>query len=176
MKLKLIFGALFFSLMVVQAFAQSSWDAYKPRTLKEITTTIAEKSIKNPDVLITAPKNESTIILSYNSYQSQVKAIYTGESRKISGQRKEVISAWLKTLNKPKEYLDLFEDEYLFTENSVEYWLPVQKQVASYFREELKKGDMVTLLVAWLGVRKEKENLDNIFVVNEFEAEKSQSN
>jgi hypothetical protein len=173
MKHRLIFGFLFFILLAGQAFSQSNWDAYKPRTLKEITT-IAEKSLKNPDVKITDEKRDSTVILSYNSYQSRVKAVYTGSWRKISEPRKEVISMWLKTAGKPKEYLDLFENEYLFTENKVEYWLPVQKQVATFFVEELKKGDAVTLLVAWLGIRKEKESLDYIFLMNEFETEEAQ--
>jgi hypothetical protein len=174
MKQRLIFGFLLFILLAGQAFSQSNWDAYKPRTLKEITTTIAEKSLKNPDVAIKDEKKEVTVILSYNSYQSRVKAVYTGSWRKISEARKEVISMWLKTVGKPKEYLDLFENEYLFTENKVEYWLPVQKQVAAYFGEELKKGDAVTLFVAWLGMRKEKESLDYIFLMNEFEAEEAQ--
>jgi hypothetical protein len=173
MKQRLIFGFLFFILLAGQAFSQSNWDAYKPRTLKEITTTIAEKALKNPDVELKDEKKNVSVILSYNSFQSRVKAVYTGASRKISEPRKEVIAMWLKTVNKPKEYLELFDNEYLFTEDKVEYWLPVQKQVAAYFREELKKGDTVTLFVVWLGLRKEKESLDYIFLMNEFEAEES---
>ena len=171
MKHKFIFLALFITLFVSQTFAQSSWDLYEPRTLKEITNTIAAKSLKNPDVLIRDDKKDISIILSYNSFQSRVKVVYTGTSRKVSDQRKELISIWLKTLGKPKELLDLFENEYLFTEDKVEYWLPVQKTVASYFGEELKKGDTVTVFVAWLGARKEAKSIDYIFLMNEFEAE-----
>ncbi len=123
------------------------------------------------DVLIRNDKKDVSIILSYNSFQSRVKVIYTGTSRKVSDQRKELISIWLKTLGKPKELLDLFETEYLFTEDKVEYWLPVQKQVASYFGEELKKGDTVTLFVAWLGWRKDTYSGDYIFLTNDIEAE-----
>jgi len=173
MRHALIFGFLFFILLTVQAFAQSNWDAYKPRTLKEITTTIADKTLKKPDVEIRDEKKDLSIILSYDSFQSRVKAVYTGSSRKVSEPRKEFIATWLKTVGKPKEYLDLFENEYLFIEDKVEYWLPAQKQVAAYFGEELKKGDTVTLMVAWLGIRKEKESLDYIFLMNEFEAEES---
>jgi len=171
MKHKIIFLALFIALFVSQASAQSSsWDLYEPRTLKEFTTTIAAKSLKKPDVLIRNDKKDVSIILSYNSFQSRVRVIYTGTSRKVSDQRKELISIWLITLGKPKELLDLFETEYLFTEDKVEYWLPVQKQVASYFGEELKKGDTVTLFVAWLGARREAKSVDYIFLTNEFEA------
>jgi hypothetical protein len=172
MKHKFVFLALFIALFISQTFAQSpSWDLYEPRTLKEITNTIAAKSLKNPDVLIRDDKKDVSIILSYNSFQSRVKATYTGTSRKVSDQRKEVISIWLKTLGKPKELLDLFENEYLFLEDKVEYWLPVQKSLIPYFGEELKKGDTVTLFVAWLGARKQAKDIDYIFLTNEFEAE-----
>ncbi len=43
--------------------------------------------------------------------------------------------------------------------------------MASYFGEELKKGDTVTLFVAWLGARKDAKSVDYIFLTNEFEAE-----
>ena len=175
MKHKIIFLALFVALFVSQAFAQNNWDNYEPRTLKEITTTIAAKSLKNPDVLIQNDKKDVSIILSYNSFPSRVKATYTGESRKVSDQRKELIAAWLKTIGKPKELLDLFENEYLFVEDKVEYWLPVQKKVASYFKDELKKGDTVTIFVAWLGARKQAKDVDYVFLMNEFEAEENAS-
>ena len=174
MKHKFVFFALFILLFVSQTNAQSSsWDLYKPRSLKEITNTLAAKVLKNPDVLIRDDNKDVSIILSYNSFQSRAKVTYTGTSRKVSDQRKEVISLWLKTLSKPKEHLDLFENEYLFTEDKVEYWLPVQKQVASYFGEELKKGDTVTVFVAWLGARKDAKSVDHIFLMNEFEAEET---
>jgi hypothetical protein len=170
MKTSLIYAALILA-FISSVTAQNNWDAYQPRTLKEITTTIAEKSLKDPDVVYRGPKNEAIMMLSYNSYQSKVNVIYSGESRKVSDERKEVIKFWIRTLGKPKEIIDLFENEYRFTENKVEYWLPVQKPVASYFPKELKKGDTVTLLVAWLGGRYQTEGFDNVFLVNEFEKE-----
>jgi hypothetical protein len=174
MKHKFICFALFSLLLASQTYAQSSsWDLYEPRTLKEITNTIAANALKNPDVLVRDDKKDVSIILSSNSFQTRAKVIYTGTSRKISDQRREVISMWLNTYGKPKELLDLFEDEYLFTEDKVEYWLPVQKKVASYFGKELKKGDTVTVLVAWLGARKEAKSVDYIFLMNEFEAQEA---
>ncbi len=149
-------------------FAQDNWDKYKPRTLKEITTDLAEASFKNPDVLITDSKGGS-IVLSADTFPSQVKVVYTGSSQKVSDKKKEIIAAWLKTYGKPQEYLNLFETEYLFTESSIEYWLPVQKQVASFFEKELQKRDKVNLYVAWVGARKESGGIDHVFLVNEFE-------
>lgn len=162
-----------FSLAVIlsvalNVVAQDSWDAYQPRTFKDLVT-ISERSQKDPDVVLRNPKNEPVLMLSYNAYQSKVIAIYSGESRKIPVERMELIKNWLTTFSKPKEFADMFEDEYLFTENKIEYWLPVQKQVASYFPKELKKGDTVTLYVAWLGGLYKPNGFVNVFIVNEFD-------
>ncbi len=167
---KFVFLALFCFVFAGPASAQTGWDLYEPRTLRELTETIAPNSLKDPDVVIKNDAKDISIILSYNSFQSRVKVIYTGTSRKVSDERKELISIWLKTMGKPKELLDLFENEYLFTEDKIEYWLPVQKQVASFFDDELKKGDTVTLFISWLGARKDAKNVDHVFLTNEFEA------
>jgi len=171
MKRKFISLTLLVVLIASQVFAQDfDWDKYKPRTLKEITTVLAEASFKDPDVLITDGKGGS-IILSRDTFPSQIKVVYTGSSRKVSDKKKEVIAAWLRVYGKPQEYLNLFESEYLFTEDSKEYWLPVQKQVASYFEKELQKGNKVNLYAAWVGARKESGSVEHVFLVNEFEKE-----
>jgi hypothetical protein len=150
-----------------QVVAQD-WGKYEPRSLKQITTQLARASIKDPDVIITYPKG-GWIILSADTFPSQVVVVYTGSVRKVSDEKKEVIAAWLRVFVKPAEYLNLFESEYLFTENGKEYWLPVQKQVASYFEKELRKSDKVTLYVAWVGARKDSAKIEHVFLVNEFE-------
>ena len=171
MKRKLIIFTLLVLLVTSQVLAQDfDWDKYKPRTLKEITTVLAEASFKAPDVLITGVKGGS-IILSRDTFPSQVNVVYAGSSRKVSDKKREVIAAWLRVYGKPQEYLNLFEAEYLFTEDSKEYWLPVQKQVASYFGKELQKGDKVSLYTAWVGARKESGGVEHVFLVNEFEKE-----
>jgi hypothetical protein len=170
LKRKLLCFGLLAMLTVSPAFTQEDWNKYKRRTLKEITTTLAAASVKDPDVRTTDGKG-GWISLSRDTLPSQVKVVYIGSSRKVSVQRKEVIAAWLKTFGKPPEYVDLFEVEYLFAEGSVEYWLRVQKQVASYFEKELEKSGKVNLYVVWVGARKERGRVDHIFLVNEFDKE-----
>jgi hypothetical protein len=171
LKGKFIGLALPVFLIASQVLAQNSdWDKYKQRTLKEISTVLAEAVFKDPDVVITDGKGDS-IFLSRDTFPSQVRVVYIGSSRKVSGKKKEVIAAWLRVYGRPQWYLDLFESEYLFTEDSKEYWLPVQKQVASYFEKELQKGDKVNLYIAWVGARKESGAVEHVFLVNEFEKE-----
>jgi hypothetical protein len=168
--MKSIFIAIFLVLCsTVLASAQNNWDHYLPRTLDEITATIITPALKDPDVVLKGPKGDTVLILSYNSYPSNVETIYTGEVRKISNERRKVVEFWLTTVGKPKELLDIFAHEYYFTENNKGYWFPVQKQVAEYFEKELKKGDKVSVLLAWIGGRYEGEKFDSIFLMNEFE-------
>jgi hypothetical protein len=39
---------------------------------------------------------------------------------------------------------DILMTLFLFTENSVEFWLPIQSQLIEPLKEELKKGEAVT--------------------------------
>lgn len=156
------------ALLSANHIVAQDWAKYQPRSLKQITTELAEASLKNPDVIITDSKGGS-IVLSRDTFPSQVAVVYGGSVRKVSDQKKQVIAAWLKAVGKPADYLDLFESEYLFTEDAKEYWLPVQKQVASYFEKELRKSDKVNLYAVWLGARKDSKNVEHVFLVNEFE-------
>lgn len=160
--------ALFVVLTAGQAVAQD-WDKYKPRTLKQITTELAEPFFKDPDVIIEDSKRGSAIVLSANTFPSQVVAVYSGSSRKVSDKKKEVITAWLRVFGKPAEYLDLFESEYLFIEDGKEYWLPVQKQVAAFFEKELRKSAKVNLYAAWVGAFRDSGGTEHVFLINEFE-------
>ena len=156
------------ALLATNHVTAQDWSKYKPRSLKQITTEFAEASLKDPDVLITDGKGGSTI-LSRDTFPSQVSVVYAGSVRKVSDEKKQVIAAWLKVVGKPADYLDLFESEYLFTEDGKDYWLPVQKQVASYFEKELRKSDKVNLYAVWVGARKASASVEHVFLVNEFE-------
>ena len=129
------------------SLAQDSWERYKPRTLNQIIKQHA------PELVKVRGLEKVVSIISSDTFPSRVKAIYTGESRSISAKKKELIFYWVKSFGYRLEIADLFESELSFKEGSVEYWLPVQKQVSPYFAQELKKGDEVTLLLIWVGVR-----------------------
>jgi hypothetical protein len=82
---------------------------------------------------------------------------------------KKIIAVYAEASFKNPEYRDLYATEFLFTEGSVAYWLPVQKQLIPYFEQELKKGDKVNLYVVWVGGRKESGTIEHVFSVNDFE-------
>lgn len=154
----------------ISAQDQDPWEKYQPRTLDQILKNHAAKVLDDPDILMNFPDG-STAVLARDSFTSRVKVTYTGQSRSISPRRKELIRDWLTTTYGPKvrdEYVKLLDTEFLFTETLIEYWLPVQNPLIQALQEELKKGDEVTLYVAWIGARKESGKVDWVFVVNSF--------
>jgi Tfp pilus assembly protein PilF len=162
MNLKTLCLALF--LMTNYALAQDSWESYKPGTIKQIIQQ------HEPELVTERGQAKTVSIISADSFPSRVKVIYTGESRIVSAKKKELIVDWVISFRYKPETADLFESELLFKEGSVEHWLPVQKPVIPYFAQELKKGDEVTLLLVWAGARRDPEQTDWVFLVNEFEA------
>lgn len=153
----------------ISAQDQNPWDKYQSRTLDQIIKNHAAKVLDDPDIVMDFPDG-STAVLTRDSFPSRVKVTYTGRSRSISPKRKELIKYWLKTTHSDRgEYIKLFDTEFLFTETLIEYWLPIQSPLIQGLQEELKKGDEVTLYVAWVGARKESGKVDWVFVVNKFE-------
>jgi hypothetical protein len=149
---------------------EDPWKKYQPRTLHEIIKLHATKVFDNPEILMNF-SDGSTAVLTRDSFPSKVKVTYTGRSRNIPAKRKELLKDWLITTYGPdsKAYLKLFDTEVLFTEAGVEYWLPIQSQLIESLNEELKKGEIIFIYVAWVGARKESDKIDWVFVVNEFE-------
>jgi hypothetical protein len=157
-----IFGASIFALGLFQiaCFGQENWDTYKSRTLMEI--------IENHKSDLGNGGEQVSILLTGDSFPSRVSLRYTGKSRKVTRQRTEVISGWAKSQKVNAEIVALFERELLFIEGPVEYWIPVQKQLIPYFQREVKEGEVINLFVIWIGARKEMDNIEWVFLGNEF--------
>ncbi len=93
---------------------------------------------------------------------------YTGQSQPIGEIRQELIRKWLKTLGKDKSTVELFEREYLFREDGIDHWIPVQAKVAAYFDDELTVGQPVELFVVWVGAHYAGAEITWVFIANEF--------
>jgi hypothetical protein len=140
------------------------WDDFKPRTLKEIVNMEADVD--------QGQRKENTVVFHADILPSKVRVIYTGTSRPISQAKKELIRKWAKMMGNPESYAEHYEAEFLFTEDSVEYWLPVQKQVSSYFEKELKKGEPVDLYLVRAGGIRTAGKWDWMLLVEEFQKPK----
>lgn len=141
------------------------WDDFTPRTLKEIVSLESDVDQRSP--------KEKTIVFHFNILSSKVRVIFQNSSRPISDTKKDLIRKWTKMMGNPESYANNYESEFLFTEDSVEYWLPVQKKVSSYFEKELKKGAAVDIYLVRAGGIRTNTKWDWMLLVEEFLKPKS---
>ena len=157
--------ALLFAAFPVQPRAQEQgfpWHLYELRTLREVVEENAAHATKYKD-------QGQLIFTKGRPYRARVT--FTGESRPLPAERKELIELWVGTYGIDERYLKLFENEFLFKEGSDEHWLPVQTPVSKYFDKELRKGDEVEVYVQFVGGKREKGSDKTvwIFLMNEFQ-------
>lgn len=156
-------------LIVSTSYAQGfPWDDFKRRTLKEIINMDAKE--------ISDSERENRVIFHADPLLSVIKVKYTGKSRPVSDVKKEFLRKWAQTFSQDSdEYAALYERDYLFTEDGAEFWLPVQKQVSSYFTKELKENDEVDIYIVRAGGVCSKKVCDWLFLVEEFQKPKPNS-
>ena len=96
--------------------------------------------------------------------------IYSGKSRPIPADKKSLIKFWMQSNKYSEEIFKMFDEEFLFLEDSSEYWLPVQNVLIPHFKEEMSEGESVDLFAAWIGITfAEPDKRQHVFLVNEFE-------
>ena len=159
----------FLLLTFPQANAQDfPWNDFERRTLQELVKiNVAEDT----DNLERYP-DKGQLVFRGKIMPSVVRVTYTGQFRGISTVRKKFIELWAGSYTQTPDYANLFASEFLFKEGAQEYWLPVQKQVAKHFDEELKKGDAVDLYLVRPGGLRDKDRPDWVFLVEEFQKPK----
>lgn len=144
------------------------WDDFKPRTLKEIVSLDARE--------IKESEKQNKVILHADMLLSVVRVKYTGKSRRISETKKGFLLNWAQTFtSNGEQYTAMYEEDLLFTEGGVEYWLPVQKKVVPHFAKELKAGDDVDVYLVRAGGVCSKKVCDWFFLVEEFQKPKTDS-
>jgi hypothetical protein len=138
----------------------AGWEKFEPRTMSELMVLAS-----NPNLSSLA---ENTVVFTNRLFPSQVTLRYTGESRKISSETKEFIEGWVHTVAHHPRLLKLFGRELLFTDGSHQYWLPVPNNGPNYERV-LRKGEVLTLFIAAIGMKKYSGQAEWFFIVNKFE-------
>jgi hypothetical protein len=142
--------------------AQSSWDAYKPGRLGAV--------IEQHDSTVGADCEElSAWTVSGAGFPTLATLTYVGQSRPTDSYRVEVIKRWAAFVGRPASMADVFEREYLFKEGDRELWLPVQREVASFFTAEVQPDGLVKLYVLWLGAHCANSTITWTFIANEFD-------
>jgi hypothetical protein len=147
-------------------FAQGfPWNDFKPRTLKDIIS-IDAKEIKDSE-------RENRVIFHADMLLSVVRVKYAGKTRPISDIKKDFLLKWSQTFTQNSaDYAAHYQTDVLFTENGIDYWLPVQKKVIPYFEKELKLDDDVDIYIVRAGGVCSKQVCDWLFLVEEFQKPK----
>ena len=170
-----------FFLVLMLAFCGSTvlaqgfpWQDFKPRTLKDLAA--MEKDVEQRRETDGKP----AVVFHGDMLLTRARVIYTGSTRPISDLKKQFLAQWTELYagGNKEAYANLYETDLLFTENGVDYWLPVQKKVIPYFDKELKKGDAVDLYIVRAGgiyeTKKEKDKWDWLLFVEEFQKPKEE--
>lgn len=158
MKNSLVSLILVFALLAMHILihGQSNWERYEPRTLKQIVRANYDPDMGNGDHFST------------KEFASIVVVTYTGLSRRIPLGKKKLILALKNVHGSSNEYLSQFEQEYLFVEDSVEYWIPVQTALVPGLNEDVRKGERIKLYVIWAGYRQESGKVEPVLLLNRF--------
>ena len=156
---------LVFYMFVTAASAQGfPWQDFKPRTLKDI--------LKLDTREIEDSMQRNSLIMHADPLFSVVKVKYSGKNRPISPLKKDLLTNWAKTMGHPEDYKTNYERDYMFYESGLDYWLPVQKKVSSYFLKELKEGDDIAIYLVRVGGVCIKKECDWLFLVEEYQKPK----
>ncbi len=144
--------------------AQSSWDRYKPGSVGAIMAQEREGVLTQFRL---APGHHT--IISGASFPTRATVEFLDSSRATPPERIAVLEGWAKSLHISVDVRSVLTTEMLFREDSLQLWLPVQAVLVPSFRSELKRGDLVTLFVGYVGAEGQGSVIDWVFVVNEFE-------
>jgi len=142
----------------------STWARYKPGTLAGLVEDLEET---------TDFEDMSGYLNLDDDRASLVEVVYTGQSRELELEKSILIVSFLASVApqlSEEELFKVFTREYLFLEDGVEYWLPVQDILVPYMQREVAVNGKVVLFVTWLGAYQYEDRVDWIFLVNEFYA------
>ena len=82
--------------------------------------------------------------------------------------KKKFIDNWMKTYQSSAKN-EMFLREILFTYKGTNYWFLVQEPTLPYYAEELDKGDAVFLYLLFVGTFVVDNEIEYVFVANDFE-------
>jgi hypothetical protein len=164
-----ILGVLILGAPIESAYAQINYVRYRPGTIAAIMQ-LHDSAIRADD-----PEKHPALIVSGDDFPTLTRVVYVGDSRALSARRVDIVKHWGLTFRRDSTIVNNFHREYLFQEGKQLLWLPVQDTVASYFARELHPGQTVRLYVVWFGAYYAGDDITWTFIVNEFEAERGET-
>jgi hypothetical protein len=145
-----------------QRQSEGHWEAYEPRTLQWIIET-HRNDIKQLN------SKKKAVLLTGNSFQSQVTLVYSGKSRPLPVEDGVLLDFWRKMLKEQAPSAEEFATEVLFKEGTAERWIVVQRPLLDPLSKEVKNGQTVNGYVIWIGAIKVGKEWDWLFAMNGFD-------
>jgi hypothetical protein len=141
---------------------------YPVRTLEQI---ISLNRDGTDQVFAKATLDEPHEFIGIDPMNSMVKLQLVEGPRTISHAHHNSIDLWGKLKRIDKKFLELYTDEFLFKENDIEYWIPIQTKDKDAIASKFHPGDTITLTVLYVGARKEKDEsrFHSLFLSTAFE-------
>jgi len=137
---------------------------YQPGTLQAVTA-------QHDSAVRDVPSNIAEHwAISADDFARRVQVTYTGQHRPIDPVRQELLRQWARGFNRDSSIIAIFQNEYLFREGQVDYWLPVQNVLEEPLAQEAKPDQVIELYVMFIGAHFAHGQLTWLFIVNEFDA------
>jgi hypothetical protein len=143
------------AVLAMSAALHADWSDYRAVSLSEAWAQAGIVPDKAVDTYIGAPQK----------YKFLVKAVYTGQIRKIGERRSEMIVKWGNAMGTP-DFTKRFENEIQLRADGLTVWLPIQESLMNEFSQEATVGTPLNFWIMYIGAAEQ----DRVFLVNDFEA------
>ena len=154
---RLALSLLVIATLSAVGFAQSHWESHTKRTFRDVIAANSQTSAPAADYVISA-----------DLFTSKSEVIFGGQHRPISDAKRKFVSLWCETRNLPAATADKLTEEYLFTQDGVDYWTLVAPELKPFIEKELTKGDKVRVFFFFVGGYDGKRKIDWVLLVEEF--------
>lgn len=146
--------------------SQSTWERYQPGTLGSIVTD------HNAGIGTACDTVRPCMMISAKDFATAAHVTFLGAWRPLAPEAIEHITTWAKTLGIDTTVAASFGQELLVREDTLEYWLPIQRVLVDDFRDEVPTGHGVTLYAIFTGGYLERGDPQVwVFLINEFQAD-----
>ena len=167
--MKYLYSALLLVVITCKCFAQDA-DVYWKKWNDKYKEYDIITMLKNERLYADSVEKHPDIVPYYiRSDCYRFKGRFLGDTRPVEPAVIASMQNVLKlTGGNSQQVSEIVDKEVLIQVGNSQFWMPIQKKVFEYFKEEVKKGDDVTLYCAFLNEHTSKNILYNNFLISEF--------
>lgn len=151
------------------SFAQNPWESWD-KNYKQMNYSDIIKLENNYSVSVEQNPNIAQYYSRLDKYK--IKAVYADKFRPIDGGvMKSMKNVFKLFVGNPAQLDEMVRSEVLFKVDGNEVWFPIQSKLEQALKDEVNKGNKVTLYCLFLNEHTESKILRNTFLISEFRTE-----